>query len=39
MLRLNVGTVKTRMRRGRLLLREIIGKRCPDLALPEVEVL
>jgi RNA polymerase sigma-70 factor (ECF subfamily) len=39
MLRLNIGTVKTRMRRGRLLLRELIGKRCPDLTLPEVEVL
>ena len=37
MLRLRLGTVKTRMRRGRLMLRETISKHWPELALQEVE--
>jgi len=39
MLQLRLGTVKTRMRRGRILLRETISTQCPELALGEVEPL
>ena len=39
MLRLRLGTVKTRMRRGRLMLRETMTRRWPELALQEVEPL
>jgi len=39
MLRLRLGTVKTRMRRGRLILREKIARQWPELALQEVEPL
>lgn len=38
MLRLRVATVKTRIRRGRLMLREIITREWPDLAVTEVVV-
>ena len=38
MLRLPVATVKTRIRRGRLMLREIITREWPDLAVTEVVV-
>ena len=39
MLRIPLATTKTRMRRGRLMLREIISKRWPQFALEGVEPL
>jgi len=38
MLKLHTGTVKTRIRRGRLMLREVIAREWPELAAMEVGV-